>query len=139
MRAQSAFEYLVIIGLVITFLIPVWAYVLGTQQQTTNELSLAYANNAVQKIVDTANLVYSQGPPAKVTLRVYVPNGAEGIYVFDKTLDLKVRTTSGISDVYETSIARLNLTEGLNQTLSDEGIYVIEIEAIDNVVQISQA
>jgi uncharacterized protein (UPF0333 family) len=139
MRGQSAFEYLVIISLVITFLIPVWAYVLGTQQQTTNELSLAYANNAVQKIVDMANLVYSQGPPAKVTLRIYMPNGAEGIYALDRTLDIKVRTTSGISDVYETSIASLNLTEGLNQTLSSEGIYVIEIEAIDNVVQISQA
>ena len=139
MRGQSAFEYLVIISMVITFLVPVWAYVLATQQNTSDELSLAYANNAVQKIVDISNLVYSQGPPAKVTIRIYMPGGIEELIIIDKTIDIKLRSNSGISDIYETSTGTLNFTENLNETLSEEGIYILKIEATDNVVQISQA
>jgi uncharacterized protein (UPF0333 family) len=139
MRGQSAFEYLIIVSLVITFLIPVWAYVLSTQQSTTDELSLTYADNAVKKIADTASLVYSQGPPAKVTVRLYIPGGVENITVINNTITLRLRTSSGFNDVTDISTARLNLTEGMESILSEEGIYLIKIEAKDNVVQISQA
>ena len=139
MKAQSAFEYLIIISIVISFLIPIWAYVLGTQQRTTDELSLSYANNAVSRIVDTANLVYSQGPPAKVTARVYIPAGVQRLIISSNTLIMTVRTGSGFSDVYETSIATMNMTEHLNETLAEEGNYLLKIEAYGNVVQISQS
>ena len=139
MKGQSSFEYLVIVSMVITFLIPVWAYVLGVQQNTTDELSLTYANNAVKKITDTADLVYSQGPPAKVTVRVYIPSGIEEVIVLNNMIDLRIRTSSGISDVYDISMAQLNFTEGLNDTLSEEGTYILKIEAFDDVVQVSKA
>ena len=138
MKGQSAFEYLIIITIVIAFLIPIWAYTLTTQQHTTDQLSLSYATNAVSKIVDSANLVYSQGPPAKVTLRVYIPAGVESFLIINNTIDMVARTGSGLSDVYETSIAVINATEGLNDTLVEEGIYTIKVEALGNVVQLSQ-
>ena len=139
MKAQSAFEYLIIISIVISFLIPIWAYVLSTQQRTTDELSLSYANNAVSRIVDTADLVYSQGPPAKVTIRVYMPAGIQRLIFYNNTMVLTVRTSSGFSDVYDTSIAAINVTQGLNETLSEEGTYLLKVEAYGNVVQISQS
>lgn len=138
MKGQSAFEYLIIISLVITFIVPVWAYVLTTQQNTADELSLAYANNAVKKIIDTSSLVYSQGPPAKVTLRVYMPDSIEDVTIINKTLNIRMRTNSGFTDVYDTATGQLNFTEGLNETLAEEGLYILKIEAFDNVVQISQ-
>ncbi len=138
MRAQSAFEYLIIISIVISFLVPIWAYVLGTQQRTTDELSLSYANNAVSRIVDTSNLVYSQGPPAKVTVSIYIPAGVQEFIVLNNTLVMRMRTGSGFSDVYDTSIATINMTENLNDTLTEEGNYLLKIEAYDNVVQISR-
>jgi len=137
MRAQSSFEYLIIISIVIAFLIPIWAYVLNTQQGTTDELSLTYAGNAVKKIADTASLVYSQGPPAKVTVRLYVPGGVQEIFVINTTINMRVRTSSGFSDVYEVSTAIMNMTQGFNDTLLNEGTHLIKIEAVNGVVQIS--
>lgn len=139
MRGQSAFEYLIIISIVITFIIPVWAYVLGIQQQTKDVLAISYAENTVHKIADISSLVYSQGPPAKVTIRIYIPSGVERFVVINNTIDIKLRTSAGMSDIYEISTANINLTQGLNDTLSEEGIYLLKIEAKNNVVQISQA
>jgi uncharacterized protein (UPF0333 family) len=138
MRAQTSFEYLIIIAIVIGFLLPVWAYVSSMQQMNTDQLALAYAKNAVEKITDTASLVYSQGYPAKVVTRVYIPKGIEESIVSDNLLKLRVRTLSGVSDIWATSVGRMNLTEGLN--LTSEGVYMLSLEANQNdYVQISRA
>ena len=73
MRAQTAMEYLSIVGIVLVFVIPIWAYLITIEQQTSTELSLSYSKNAARQIADASSLVYSQGPPAKLTFQIYIP------------------------------------------------------------------
>ena len=132
MRAQSSFEYMMIFALAIGFSIPVWIYISSLQQGAGEELSLSYAKNAVSQISSAADLVYTQGPPAKVRLDIYIPSRIEEINISNKTVNFRVSSSSGISDVFSTSVANLN------GTLSNsEGMYSIYVESKGNYVQIS--
>ena len=130
-KAQSSFEYLMIFGLVMVFAIPIWLYVTSLDQQTDSQLALSYADSAVRQIADSADLVYSQGPPAKVRLRVYLPDGIDYTNVTSRVVNIRLTTNLGPSDVYATSVATLN-----GSLPSESGTYWIDIEAMDGFVQI---
>jgi uncharacterized protein (UPF0333 family) len=132
MRGQVAFEYMIIVAVVFAFLIPIWAYINLVQTRTNAELTLSYAKNVVEKITMAADLVYSQGPPARVKLKLYIPNNVQESTISNKTVIMGVMTDSGISDVYSTSMAALN---GTIPTI--EGNYWAILEAKENYVQIT--
>lgn len=132
-RGQAAFEYLVIVSLVLVFMIPIWSYVTGTQQNTNTELILTYAQNAANQIVDAANLVYSQGPPAKVRINVYIPYKVTNVSIINNTVKLEVVFNGEFSDIFAFSNARLN-----GSIPNKQGNYKIEVEATDNFVQINR-
>jgi uncharacterized protein (UPF0333 family) len=127
MKAQPAFEYMLIVIIALAFMIPVWVYVTSVKTETTDELSLSYAKNAVEKMASTADLVYSQGPPAKVKVKVYIPNGVYGFNVTNNTIILDVMYMGNLNPVFGESRARLNGT-----LPTAEGNYWMQIEAVDN-------
>lgn len=133
-RGQSALEYLIIVSLVMVFLIPIWAHVTGTQRDTSTELSLTYAKNTANQIADAADLVYSQGPPAKIRINVYIPYGIENATIINNAINFQVWSDPGITDIFAFSTAQLNGTLPTRQ-----GYYWIDVEATDNLVQISQS
>ena len=130
-KLQVAFEYLIIVSVIAAFIVPVWIYVSGMQRQTVTELSLSYAKNAAEKIADTANLVYSQGPPAKVNVKIYIPGGVQDINISNRTINFRVAVGDETSDVFATSMAPLNGT-----LPAIEGTYWVDIEASSGMVQI---
>ena len=131
-KAQVAIEYMTIVGIALAFLIPIWVYVTQLQYQTETQLSASYARNTIDNIVYTANLVYSQGPPAKVPLNVYIPKNAELVEMDGRNIHIQLRTLTGLSDMYGSSVADLNGT-----LPTTEGLYKIYIEARDDYVQIT--
>ncbi len=133
-KLQAAFEYLVIVSIVLVFMIPIWAYVTSTQRDTSTELALTYAKNTANQIADASNLVYSQGPPAKVKINVYVPYGVDNITILNNTIRFRLNVDSGITDIFAFSTAQLNGTLPKKQ-----GYYWIEVEATDDIVQIEQS
>jgi len=132
MNAQAAFEYMVIAMLVLGFLTPVWIYLLTIQNQSRTELSLSYAKFAVERTADVADFVYSQGPPANMKVKIYIPPGIEYYNITNHTIRLKVRVQEGVTDVFAVSKAVLNGTFPIN-----EGTYWINIKAFDDYVNIS--
>jgi uncharacterized protein (UPF0333 family) len=132
MKAQIAVEYIIIVSLVIAFLIPVWGYIGGVKRQANTQLMFSYAQNAVDRIVDTAELVYSQGPPAKLRIKVYIPQGVENINVTGYMARMGISLEGQYSDVMAASSAPMN---GTLPTI--EGSYWVSIEAADNHVEIS--
>ncbi|MEM5812649.1 MAG: hypothetical protein QW286_02925 [Candidatus Aenigmatarchaeota archaeon] len=132
MKAQVSFEYMMIFALAIAFVIPVWVYVSSVQQGAGEELSVSYAKNAARQITSAADLVYAQGPPAKLKLNVYIPKGVEEIEIEGKTINFKMRSGSGISDVFSDSIA--NLTGTIPES---EGNYIISVESKGDYVEIT--
>jgi len=133
-QGQVAFEYMIIVGLVLLFLIPLWAYLASVREDTIQEISTSYAESAVNKIASSADLVFSQGPPAKVRTTVYIPSGVSSTNIIDSTIIISVYSGAGISNVSALTIA--NITGALPTT---EGNYQITIEAIDDYVSVSVA
>ncbi len=140
MRAQAAFEYLAIVGIVLAFLIPIWLYVTSLQNQTATQLSLSYAKNAADTITDKADLVFSQGPPARIETQVYIPKNVVSVEILDgpsgstgSTIVFHIRVGTQISDVSSTSNAQLQ-----GSVPAKEGKYRISIEAADSHVEITE-
>jgi hypothetical protein len=127
MRGQAAFEYMLVVIIVLAFLVPMWAYIIDINNDAGDELTLSYAKNAVEKIVSASDLVYTQGPPAKVRLSVFIPQGIESYNITNRTIILNVVNFAGRTTVFSTSRARLNGT-----LPAGSGNYWIEVRAIDD-------
>ncbi len=125
---------MIIVAIVIIFLIPIWAYVGSVQESANTELSLTYAKNTADRITDMSDLIYSQGPPAKIDIRIYMPAGVEAINITNNSIRMRVRTALGVSDISSTSRATLNGT-----LPATEGYYKVTIEAISDYVRIKKA
>lgn len=128
---QAAMEYMVIIILVLLFLIPVWNYVSTAQSSTSTHLSATYAKNAADRLAETAGFVDSQGPPARIIVKVYVPKDVESVTFTNNTIIFRVRSGDSYSDIFSQS------TAGLNGTLPiAEGNYRVAVQATAGDVQI---
>ena len=134
MRAQTAFEYLVIAMFVLAFLTPIWVYLFQLQGQTSDEFSVSYAKNAVTQIAKKADLVYSQRMGARIKIEVYIPRGVEYINITGNEINFRVRTSSGSTDVFATSIAQLQ-----GSLPTQEGLYWVLIKAEGDYVNITLA
>jgi uncharacterized protein (UPF0333 family) len=135
MRGQTSIEYFVIASMVLMFMVPIWVYVVTTQQQASQELSLSYASNAVKQIADAANLVHSQGSPAKINIKVYIPKGLDNVSVIDKTIIFNMLTDSRTTEVWYTSMAELRGGENIPL---NEGYYYLDIISRDAYVEINR-
>jgi uncharacterized protein (UPF0333 family) len=135
MRAQAAVEYFVIAGMVLMFMVPIWVYIVTTQQQATQELSLSYAKNAAKQIADASSLVHSQGAPAKININLYIPSGVVNATIINKTIIFHVLTGSQTSEVWYTSTAELHGEEDIPV---NEGYYYFDIISHDTYVEINR-
>jgi len=133
MRGQAAVEYFVVVGLVVMFMIPLWAYMVATQDDIGQEISLSYAKTAATQIADAASLVHSQGYPAKISIRVYIPDGVINVSLAQKTVSFNITYRSLVTDVWAESNAEMNGTIPVN-----EGYYNFDIHSMNTYVQINQ-
>jgi uncharacterized protein (UPF0333 family) len=127
MKSQVATEYLIIVSFALMVLIPFILYLTNVSQNFSEDNTLTVASDSVQKIGQTADLVYSRGEPAKLTISILIPANVQEINFTNKTMTWKVRTSSGVSDVYYNSVA--NLTGNLSTT---PGYYNVIVEATVN-------
>ena len=134
MKAQTAFEFMIIAIFVLAFLTPVWIYLTQLQNQTMDEFSLSYAKNAVTQIAKKADLVYSQRMDAKVKIEVYIPRGVQDINISGNEINIQVLSSSGPVDVFATSIAQLQ-----GSLPTDEGLYFVLIKAEGDYVNVTLA
>lgn len=134
MKAQAAFEYLIIAIFILMFLTPIWIYLSQLQTQTTDEFALSYAKNAVTQIAKKADLVYSQRMEAKVKIEVYIPRGVQEINITGNEINMRVLSRSGAVDVFATSIAQLQ-----GNLPTSEGLYWVLIKAEGDYVNVTLA
>lgn len=133
MRGQAAFEYLVLFSIALLVLgILVW-YSQQITVRNREDITVANAITAVNKIAEAADIVYTQGKPSQITLSVYVPERVESIEFDDKLIIMKLNIASGISDIIATSKADLQ-----GNISSDSGLKKIKVIAEENYVNITQ-
>jgi hypothetical protein len=135
MKAQAAVEYFVIAAMVLMFLIPVWIYIVTTQQSASQELNLAYAKNAVKQFSDASSLVNSQGYPAKIKLDIFIPDGLTNVTIVDRTIIFRMNINDQITDIWYESNAQM---QGVDEIPLQEGYYTFDFASFDSYVQINR-
>jgi uncharacterized protein (UPF0333 family) len=134
MRAQTAFEFMVIIIFVLAFIIPIWIYLYQMQVETNDQFVLSYAKNTVTQIAKKADLVYSQRMGARVKIEVYVPRGVQYVNITGNEINMRVLSSSGPIDVFATSIAQMQ-----GSLPAEEGLYQILIKSEGDYVNVTLA
>jgi hypothetical protein len=132
MKSQAAVEYFTIISIALFLLLPLSLYVNELLTGYRDDTRLSLAKDLVKKLGENVDWVYSQGPPARVSLKVYVPEGVEEASLENKTILLRMRTSAGLSDVYYMAVPELN-----GSLPSESGYYSVSLVAYENYVNIS--
>jgi len=131
MRAQSSFEYMGIVVIVLIALVPLSGIVFN-QSETSNRAK--QAEIAVNSIASTADALYSQGPDAKTTLNINLPAGyiSKESYIANNTILLTYTTPLG----KQTAVARTaaNITGGFS---SGFGFKIFTLKIISGQVNIT--
>ena len=132
MFGQAAFEYIVIVGIVMMMLIPIWSYLIAVNGQATQSLYISQAQTAAQKLTSAAELVYTQGPPSQITLDVYIPKGLSGSSILNRTIVFNLYFDNGVTDVVSTTFVPIN-----GSIPSSEGLYKFVVKALPGYANIS--
>jgi hypothetical protein len=127
MRAQAAFEYMLVVLIALAFMMPLWLYMTTVKSEASDELSISYAKDAARMLVSACDLVYTQGPPAKVSITIFVPPGTVNSTITNSTVTFTISHSGGESTVFAESRARINGT-----LPATSGSYVMEISALDD-------
>jgi hypothetical protein len=138
MLGQTAFEYLMLFSLVLIILTFLTYYAQNMTERNREEIIMSNAVIAVNKIVEAADIVYTQGKPSAITLSVYIPENVYSIEFSNKMIIMKVKVGSGISDVVATSKAILkNSTSGIYFSPTS-GTKRIKVKAEGSYVNITE-
>jgi hypothetical protein len=131
MKSQVAVEFLIIVSVAFMILIPLSVYLNQSLigYKDTNKISKAW--NTVKKLGESADWVYSQGPPAKLSIEIYIPDDLEEVSLENNTILFRVRTSAGISDAFYETVPPLSGT-----LPSDGGYYFVSLTAFSNHVEI---
>lgn len=132
MKAQTAVEYFIIVSVALLILLPLILYINDLIIGYNDKTRVSLAENAVKKIGENADWVYSQGQPARRTFEVYMPGGIDQISFENRTIVIRVKTSAGSSDSYYNTISPLN-----GSLPSSEGYYTISLAAFQNFVNAS--
>ena len=129
-KAQTAMEYYTIVAIALIILLPVSVYVYQLLHQYGEDTRISLAKDAVNELGETADWIFSQGPPARYTFQsFYIPEGIESIDLDNNMIIFRVKTSAGTSDVFYNTIAPLN-----GNIPSKSGYYPIAVIAKEDNV-----
>ncbi len=130
-KGQVSIEYLAIFSVAALMLIPL--IILFATQTDNIEADIAYAQaeNAMTRIIDSAEEIYFQGPPAQKTLRVQFPRGIETIMINEHDIIFEIQTSDGVFYVEKHTPARL-----AGELKPFPGSHVIRFESFEDLVYI---
>lgn len=133
MKAQSAVEYLILIGMVLLIITPLAAYI---WQQNEIGTRLRQGQIAVNSIAATADNIYAQGSGAKTTVGIVFPSGYRysESNLANKTIQIRVVTPAGYNDLVATTKA--NVTGSLPTT---SGYKLLKFELTGGYVNITSS
>lgn len=132
-NGQSAMEYMMIIAFSLLIVTPIYLFVTDQTYQTRADLQTSILQDSLRSVADSANMVYTQGYPARTTTELHLPDGMENVSLVNSTIRARVRVGDSYSDYHGFSDAELS--GELPQT---SGSYIIKLKATEEgVVNVS--
>jgi len=142
---QSAFEYILIVGIAMTLIVPGAMLFYNYSIRSSDEVVNSNINMVGNDILDGVEKVYYIGENSWETIKVNIPKGVRRIYVLNQSeLVIKYESHIGISDaVFFSDINMTNTltcTGGLsNFNISQHpGLNVIRITSLGKCVLINE-
>ena len=131
-RGQAAFEYLILVGVLLVILMALFYYVSNYSAQN---LKIEQAEDTVQTLAKTAESMYALGPGNRDFIWVNMPGSVSETKVEDNEIMIRLFIFGDYSDFYVRTNADVTGT-----LPTQKGRYKILIETLDSgVVQIGQA
>lgn len=132
MKGQVATEYIILagFGLMLVLLSANQLYQIFYSYLDQNRISIA--KNTVDHIGETADLVFSQGPPARVKIKIEIPSSVKEISFSNRTVLFRIKTSSGINDIFYNTVPQI-----YGSLPIDEGHYYVFLVAGHDHVNIT--
>ncbi len=112
-KAQVSVEYIMITS----FAILVAAIIFGVAFFSFNEnAKVAQASEAVKKIANYADLAASLGEGSRIAFEVNLPNDVDSLCFGERSVNMKVRSGAGLSDVYANTKVKVGTSACLDST-----------------------
>ena len=89
MKAQSAFEMFVSLGVVLALVVPIVLLIFSSTNLGLKDLSLYQSKAAAQQIADSINKVYLEGNGSEERVEVFVPSSASYVNISGKQVVIK--------------------------------------------------
>lgn len=99
-KGQAAFDYMMIAAFSLAMIIPVFYYAVT---YSNDSIVTSQASDAVNTIAKAADNTYALGEGSLSQVQVSIPNGVVSNGVGNNTVFLRLRTTSGVSDILATT------------------------------------
>ncbi|MEM7825353.1 MAG: hypothetical protein QW412_00655 [Candidatus Aenigmatarchaeota archaeon] len=131
-KAQVALEYLILISTMLVIFGAILYFFQISRNNFSNNVIASQLRNAVNLMVDSANMVCMQGEPASIISQVYIPSGVKDAYFSDRRIVYNLTVDSTNLHVHGEALCKLNgsLPKG-------EGNYRILIKAQGDYVNIT--
>ena len=127
-KAQVSIEFAVIIGLVITMLIPALVFVMYSSYENTASYANAQANLVASRIASEVNMVGTSGEGASIYFDVNIPPYVNFLNITGREVVIQLETDAGPSDTFR--ITKFNLT-GNNLDRIRPGLIKFRLDAIN--------
>ncbi len=122
---QAGVEYIVLIGVLLFFFIPIVYYSLT---QATQSVKYTQVENIVSRLAKAVDAVYALGPGSIEIIPITIPDGVLDTVIggsAEREIFLNITGYGGVSDVHATT--RANVTGFLP---IEKGTYFIKVEAL---------
>lgn len=104
MKAQASMEQLIVIGVALAFVAIAFYF---ASSYSSDSVKIAQSEDAVGRLAAGADYVYSLGPNSKEYVTVYLPQDIQATDINGSRILFRLRTSSGITDVFANSKAEL--------------------------------
>ncbi len=83
-KGQAAIEFLLVVALMLLVFVPTTFIFMKNTQKTNDKLAISKIDRLARLIINTAEIVYYEGPPSKRTIRGDFPSGISNINILSE-------------------------------------------------------
>ena len=132
-KAQAAIEYLTTIGFALVVLMGLTIFAYNYTLSARLSSNTATASATVNNIIETANLVYAQGYPAKATIVAQIPENTISISFSGNSVIMTLRIKTKITNVAGKAKGPL-----VGSLPTSKGFYKVSIQSFGSYVNVTR-
>lgn len=134
-KAQSAVEYLMIIGITLGIILPTTYLFFRYSSQSNEQIIDSQINQLGKSIIDTAEIVYFSGKDSKIILELNIPKNLESVDILGgRELVFTKLSEIGENDMVFYSSADIPIESDATTLayIASPGLKKIRIQAVDD-------